>query len=221
MGLLNLFGREQTYKSLSPTTSDVYHKLDGVASDNGITDSYDPELEYQKDVKGAIVELKTRYDDNKALLATHGDILTKVRAVSTIQGKINQAMNEQLDEMERQYSVKERLVAINQDSARKKERQIKIILGSSSLFMVGILALVGYLSGVLSLAQLGGIMVVICLLVVLMVFYFQVNVNQEFRKLEKELQKLPKELVQEGDRLNEAALEWVDKNCDCDDSKST
>lgn len=212
--------------SLSPTTTDVYTQLATVANNTdptiitkwNINDKLNKEL---LDFLGkARDSSKSRYESNKTLLDKHQSILDSVQLVSDTQMRINRAMMEEMDEIERQISVKDRLTRINQDSAQKKDDQIKVILASSTLFMIGIIALVGYLSGVLSLTQLGVAMVVLCLLAILMVFFFNVNINKELRKVEKDIGKLQKEIIQEGDKLNRAALEWVDENCDCEDANT-
>lgn len=211
--------------SLSPTTTNVYTKLYTVANkadpnstnwNNG--DELDNELKTSlgKTKKAS----KSRYEKNKNLLDKYKFVLDSVQFVSDTQSRINRAMLDELDEIERHTSVKDRLTRINQDSAQKKDDQIKVILASSTLLMIGIIAFVGYLSGVLSLTQLGVAMVVLCIVAVLMVFFFNVNINKELRKVDKDIGKLQKEIIREGDKLNRAALEWVDENCDCEDANT-
>lgn len=210
--------------SLSPTTTDVYTKLYTVANnaDRTILTNWNENDQLNTELLDVLKKAKTdsqsRYESNKNLLDTHQSVLRSVQFVSDTQMRINRAMLEELDEVERQISVKDRLTRINQDSAQKKDDQIKVILASSTLLMIGIIALVGYLSGVLSLAQLGGAIIVLCLMAVLMVFFFRVNINKEFRTLEKDLGKLQKEIIREGDKLNQASIEWVDENCECEDA---
>ena len=209
----------------TPTTTGVYNKLADVDTKAGtnLLPSKAPELDKEllASLSTSRDDLKKRYEDNKPLLTDHQTILDKVRFVSDTQARLNRSMLEELDEVERQISIKDRLTMINRDSAKKKEDQIKVILGSSSLFMIGIIALVGYLSGVLTLTQFGGFLIVICLLAVLMVFFLKVNVTKEFRKLEKDIGQLQKEIIREGDKLSQSTMEWVDQNCECDQDNSS
>lgn len=120
-------------------------------------------------------------------------------------------------EITNQMQVKTRLVEINNEEARNKNHKIMVILGAFSSLFIALLGWVGYMSGNISINTMFGMFGLAAIVFIIIA----IGLNKyAWKKFKKYSDKLEKEIIREGDKLNLDALQWVDDNCDCpDDNK--
>jgi len=157
---------------------------------------------------------------NTKIKKDHSFLNSQVKSTSLLQ-QSNESWKDMMDkihdtdrEITQQMQVKTRLAEINNEAARHKGNVIMVITGAFSAFFIALLAWIGYLYGNISMQTMLGMFVVATVVFVI----FAIGLNKyAVRKFEKISRKLKKEIVHEGDKLNMAALQWVDDNCDCPD----
>ena len=87
-------------------------------------------------------------------------------------------------------------------------------MGAFSAVFIGILAWVGYLAGSISMRTMLGMFVLAAIVFFIVAIGLNKYAVKEFKKISD---KTEKTIIHEGDKLNLAALQWVDDNCDCPD----
>ena len=126
-------------------------------------------------------------------------------------GMINQ-LKQNSEDIDNELNVKARLIELNNDSAREKNKTIMTIMGSFIALFVGVFAWVGFLSGMIQKHTMFMLLfIAIGLFFVIAVFLNKYMLNK-YKELSDEAKK---KVLHVGDRLNLEAVQWVDDNCDC------
>ena len=179
-------------------------------------------VDYDKDIiersKSFNNQLKEKNRNNYDFLYGQSKSTSLLRKSNTNWKNMMDQMHDFDKEITNQMQVKTRLAEINNDASRYKSHVILVISGAFSAFFIGLFAWVGYMSGNISMSTMVGLFILATAVFIIIAIGLNTYVWKKFKKYSD---KLKKDIVHEGDKLNMAALEWVDDNCDCpeDDTK--
>jgi hypothetical protein len=167
----------------------------------------------RKRVSSYQMSLSERVNSMKQKVMSAAKTSESIRKAQTLNQAIYDNLQDTMSEIDKNISNKSRLIQINNEAAQKKSKAISTITGLSSIFLFLILGILGYWTKMISL-QTAISMIVIGLVIGFIVFYL-------FRDFPKKVfDEIEKDLVKEGDKLNLAALQWADENCDCPKEKN-
>jgi len=181
---------------------------------NVLSFPYDPDNGAPQRIISFNKQLKDKIKKDHSFLDGQAESTSLLQRSNEAWKNMMAQMHETDREVTQQMQVKTRLAEINNEAARHKSNVIMVITGAFSAFFIGLLAWVGYLSGNISMRTMLGMFVA----AVIVFLVFAVGLNKyAVRKFKKFSKKLKKEIIHEGDKLNLAALQWVDDNCNCPD----
>jgi hypothetical protein len=140
--------------------------------------------------------------------------LKDLRRSQQLNQDMGMSLQDNMYKIEKDLSTKTRLIQINEQAARQKNRAVVTIAGTSTSVVIAMLAVIFYMAGMITLRTMVTMLVLSVAIVVIFLFVVREQPLKEFTKLSKEIHT---GLIKEGDKLNLAALQWVDKNCDCPD----
>lgn len=140
------------------------------------------------------------------------DTLSMVKKTGNMYNSMVNVLKQNAYHIDSELQVKARLIELNNDSARQKNKTIMIIMGSFIALTVGIFAWVGFLGGMISRHTMFTLFFVALVLFFVIAVFFNKYMLKEYSELSKEAKK---KILHVGDRLNLEATQWVDDNCDC------
>lgn len=203
-------------RKLKPINN-IFNRIDGKKME-----TYANPDEIKEDVRKRALsfnkQLKKRTKGSSSFLDGQLQSTELIRRSNTEWKNMMDTFEETDEKIKANMQVKQRLAEINNEEVRDKNNTIMVILGSFSSLLIGVFALVGNLSNVITTQT----MFLLFLIGIIVFFIFSVGLNkyalQNFEKLSR---KLKKEIIHKGDKLNLATLQWVDDNCDCSDEKES
>lgn len=198
------------------TVSNIYSSMDKTEnfSNDEYSSLYSPENGLPKRVLSFNNQLKGKIKDDYITLDGQAKSTTLLRRSNDEWNNMMEQMHETDRQVTNAMQVKTRLAEINNAAARQKSSAIMYILGAFSAVFIGILAWVGYLSGNISMSTMFGMFVLAAIVFFIIAIGLNKYAVKEFKKISD---KTEKTIIHEGDKLNLAALQWVDDNCDCPD----
>jgi len=171
----------------------------------------------------AYPELYTRASQNEGNLGYMKDKVIKrfketnditlesdiIASSNTYYQKTYNELKKQDDLSKAHYHTKERIIELNNEEARKKSNTIMVMKGAFSSFFIGIFGYVLRNANVIN----DGTYIAMLLISVGTFFSFSFIFNPyTFKKISNYVKK---EITEQGDKLNLAAVQWADENCDC------
>jgi len=162
--------------------------------------------------------LSQRNSDLRNSVISQTQTMDSLRDTQLLNQDLAYALQDNMLKVERNIATKARLIQINNEAARKKSKAIKGILSGFIGIAVVVMAVIGKMAGWVSMreAMIGVLVGVV--IVILTVYFLQENI---IKAELKNMDSARKFLIKEGDELNQAALEWVDDNCDCPPDNKT
>lgn len=162
--------------------------------------------------------LAQRNQDVRERVLSQAKTLQGLRQTQQMNQDLGLSLQDNMYKIEKDLSTKTRLIQINEEAARQKNRAVITIAGSSASIITSVLAVIFYMAGTISLRTMLSMFIMSVAIIVISLFVVREQPQKEFVKLVKNLDSA---LVKGGDELNMNALEWVDKNCDCPDDSDT
>ena len=172
-------------------------------------------------IKKNYPELDRRYQINKNNLDYMNTMYTKyvdniqpiqddnILSSNTYYNKTYNTIKNQNDLSKAQYQTKERIIQFNNEEARIKSNKIMVMKGAFSSFFIGLFGYVLRNANVIG----DGTYITMLLLSIGTFFSFSFVFNPyTFKKISTYVKK---EITEQGDKLNHAAVQWTDDNCDC------
>lgn len=189
---------------------DAFHQdikdIYGIGHNGGLSNDL---MSYNNNLTNRNTQLRNNLNSNLSTL----DSIKKYQAINQ---KLSSNLMDRKDKIDQVIQTKSRLIDINNESAREKTKATKVIMMGFSSMILLLFSIVGYLSSWFSLQTALVLSVTAVVISVFIVFILRDNPVKEFKKFATELEN---ELIEQGNKLNVKALEWVDKNCDCPDDK--
>lgn len=194
----------------------VYGVKEAMVNKVNKVDKYvpDPNAGISKRAGGFQKALSERNNDLRNSVLSQTQTMDSLRDTQLLNQDLAYSLENNMSKVERNIATKARLIQINNEAARKKSKAIKgILFGFVGIAFI-VMAVVGYMTGWLSLRTVMISVISGVVIVILTVYFLQENVVKASLK---NMDSAKKFLIKEGDELNESALEWVDDNCDCPD----
>ena len=158
--------------------------------------------------------LKINFESNYiiVIMENFADTLSMVKKTGNMYNSMVNELKQNADDIDSELQVKARLIELNNDAAREKNKTIMTIMGSFIALTVGVFAWVGFLGGMFSRHTMFTLFFVAIILFFVMAVFFNKYMLKEYKELSDEAKK---KILHAGDRLNLEAIQWVDDNCDC------
>lgn len=155
--------------------------------------------------------LKKRNQDVRQRVISQAKTLQDLRRAQILGQDLGVSLQNSMMKLEQDISTKTRLIQINEESAREKNRAVVMIAGSFSALLLVILGVVLYFSDVISISTMATLIIILVVILGIALFVLR-QPSKSFTKL---IHKIDGELIRQGDQLNQEAVEWVDDNCEC------
>lgn len=138
--------------------------------------------------------------------------LEELRAQQGLADAVGSSLQDRMMDIERQISTKARLTQINDEAAQQKATAVKTIMGAASGSIIAGLGLILWLSGVISIAALSAYLLVSVGIIIATYVVYSSSSRLSLTEMSDDVRKA---VLKGGRKLNVAALEWTDSNCEC------
>ena len=139
---------------------------------------------------------------------------TGIESIQQVNSKWNSIidnLNETDNLVMNELQVKTRLTEINEEASREKNKTIMQILSSLSVSFIFVFAVVGYLSGKISITTMITLFIVGTIIGIILALAINKYTIKEFKNMSDALKSV---ITKKGDELNTQASDWAN-NCNC------